>query len=170
LDRQGEPGTIYTIGSSTRPLLELLAVLRGYRISALVDVRAFPYSKRFPHFSKPLLEETLSAAGLRYVFLGEELGGYRRHGYEAYMNSPAFAKGVEALSRIGREERVAFMCAERFPWKCHRRFIAAELERRGWRVIHIIDEHRTWPPRSSSLFTVDSSQKQSPFGAVNRER
>lgn len=150
LDRQGESGTIYTIGSSTRPLPEFLAVLRGYQISALVDVRVFPYSKRFPHFSQQFLEETVPAAGLRYVFLGEELGGYRREGYEAYMSSPAFAKGVEVLSTIGREERVAFMCAERFPWKCHRRFIAAELERRGWRVIHIIDTDRTWPPGPST--------------------
>lgn len=150
LDRQGESGTIYTIGSSTRPLPEFLSVLRGYQISALVDVRVFPYSKRFPHFSQQFLEETVPAAGLRYVFLGEELGGYRRKGYEAYMSSPAFAKGVEVLSAIGREERVAFMCAERFPWKCHRRFIAAELERRGWRVIHIIDKDRTWPPGPST--------------------
>jgi len=148
LDRQGESGTIYTIGSSTRPLPEFLAVLRDYQIAALVDVRVFPYSKRFPHFSQQFLEETVPAAGLRYVFLGEELGGHRREGYEAYMSSPAFAKGVEVLSAIGREERVAFMCAERFPWKCHRRFIAAELERRGWRVIHIIDKDRTWPPQS----------------------
>ncbi|MGH7381708.1 MAG: DUF488 family protein [Candidatus Methylomirabilales bacterium] len=145
LDRQGESGTIYSIGSSTRSLPEFLAVLHGYQISTLVDVRVLPYSKRFPHFSKQWLEETVPAVGLRYVFLGEELGGYRREGYEAYMRSPAFANGVEALSAIGREERVAFMCAERFPWKCHRRFIAAELERRGWRVVHIIDKDRTWP-------------------------
>ena len=158
LDRQGESGTIYTIGSSTRPLPEFLAVLRGYQISALVDVRVFPYSKRFPHFSQQFLEETVPAAGLRYVFLGEELGGYRREGYEAYMSSPAFAKGVEVLSTIGCEERVAFMCAERFPWKCHRRFIAAELERRGWRVIHIIDKDRTWPSQRSSEFMVRSAE------------
>jgi uncharacterized protein (DUF488 family) len=140
LDRQGESGTIYAIGSSTRSLPEFLAVLQGYQILALVDVRVFPYSKRFPHFSKHLVEETVRAAGLRYVFLGEELGGYRCEGYEAHMSSPAFAKGVEALLAVDREERVAFMCAERLPWKCHRRFIAAELERRGWRVIHIIDK------------------------------
>lgn len=158
LDRQGESETIYTIGSSTRPLPEFLAVLHRYQISALVDVRVFPYSRRFPHFSKRILEETVPAAGLRYVFLGEELGGYRREGYEAYMSSPAFAKGVEVLSAIGREERVAFMCAERFPWKCHRRFIAAELERRRWRVIHIIDKDRTWPSQRSSEFMVRSAE------------
>jgi len=74
------------------------------------------------------------------------------------MSNPAFAKGVEVLSAIGREERVAFMCAERFPWKCHRRFIAAELERRRWRVIHIIDKDRTWPSQRSSEFMVRSAE------------
>jgi len=64
------------------------------------------------------------------------------------MGSPDFAKGVEALEAIGREERAAFMCSERLPWKCHRRFIALELLNRGWEVVHIIESNRTWQPQS----------------------
>jgi uncharacterized protein (DUF488 family) len=118
-----------------------------YEIATLVDVRISPYSKRFPHFSKQSLEELLPSQSVGYVYLGKELGGYRRGGYEAYMQSAEFSKGVEALEGIGGGDRAAFMCCERIPWKCHRRFIASELERRGWRVIHIIDKDRTWEPQ-----------------------
>lgn len=138
--------TIYTIGSSTRQFPEFLALLQRYQITALVDVRTFPYSGRFPHFSQKSLEEMIPSACLRYVYLGEELGGFRRGGYEAYTQTAVFAEGLDTLAAIGREGRAAFMCAERLPWKCHRRFIASELERRGWRVIHIIDNNRTWQP------------------------
>ncbi len=147
MKREEDSRTIYTIGSSTRPIQDFRALLQRYQIATLVDVRIFPYSKRFPHFSKELLEETISASGLRYAYLGKDLGGYRRGGYEAYTRTPEFAKGVDALEVIGRDARTAFMCCERLPWKCHRRFIASELERRGWQVIHIIEEDRTWQPQ-----------------------
>ena len=140
--------TIYTIGSSTRHLPEFLALLQDYHVATLVDVRSFPYSKRFPHFAKEVLEETISMADLHYVHLGNDLGGYRRGGYEAYTRTPHFARGVDALQAIGGHERAAFMCCERLPWRCHRRFIASELERRGWRVIHIIEKDRTWQPQT----------------------
>ncbi|MFQ5846642.1 MAG: DUF488 family protein [Candidatus Methylomirabilales bacterium] len=136
--------TIYTIGSSTRPLPEFLGLLQGYEIAVLVDVRMFPHSKRFPHFSKKVLEENIPSRGLRYVYLGKELGGYRRGGYAAYMQTPQFARGLDILESIGREARAAFMCCERLPWRCHRRFIAADLERRGWRTVHIIEKDRIW--------------------------
>lgn len=140
--------TIYTIGSSTRQAQEFRTLLHCYHIATLVDVRTFPYSKRFPNFSKASLEEMISASGLRYVHLGRDLGGYRRGGYEAYTRTPQFAKGVDALEAIGQDARTAFMCCERLPWKCHRRFIAFELERRGWSVVHILDQGRTWQPQS----------------------
>lgn len=136
--------TMYTIGSSTRQAQEFRTLLHWYHIETLVDVRIFPYSKRFPHFSKASLKEMISASGLSYVYLGKALGGYRRGGYEAYTRTPEFAKGVDALEAIGRNTRTAFMCCERLPWKCHRRFIASELERRGWSVVHILDQGRTW--------------------------
>ncbi len=117
-----------------------------YHIATLIDVRIHQYSKRFPHFSKQSLEELLPSQTVGYVYLGKELGGYRRGGYEAYMQSAEFSKGVEALEAIGGGDRAAFMCCERIPWKCHRRFIASELELRGWRVIHIIDKDHTWQP------------------------
>ncbi|MFQ5989679.1 MAG: DUF488 family protein [Candidatus Methylomirabilales bacterium] len=147
---RGKAGTIYTIGSSTRAFSEFLELLRMYEIATLVDVRISPYSKRFPHFSKQSLEELLPSQTVGYVYLGKELGGYRREGYEAYMQSAKFARGIEALEAVGQGAAAAFMCSERLPWKCHRRFIASALERRGWRVIHIIEKDRTWEPQSAS--------------------
>ncbi len=142
-------GTIYTIGSSTRQVTEFFTVLQGYQIATLVDVRMYPYSKGFPHFSKHVLEEMLAVRGVRYVYLGKELGGYRRQGYEAYMQSAEFTRGVEVLEAVSRGTRAALMCSERLPWKCHRRFIASALEGRRWRVIHIIEKDRTWEPQGS---------------------
>lgn len=146
---QGRAGRIFTIGSSNRGLQEFLDLLKTHEIAVIVDVRIFPYSKRFPHFIKESLEENLPASGLNYRYLGKELGGYRRGGYEAYMGSPDFARGIKALEAIGREARTAFMCSERLPWRCHRRFIALDLLRRGWEVVHIIEKDRTWGPETT---------------------
>ncbi|MFQ5801602.1 MAG: DUF488 family protein [Candidatus Methylomirabilales bacterium] len=155
---EGKARTIYTIGSSTRGFQEFLDLLLSYKIVTLVDVRIFPYSKRFQHFIRESLEENIPSAGLHYIYLGRELGGYRTGGYEVYMQTTDFTKGVEALEAIGREGRAAFMCCERLPWKCHRRFIGSELQRRGWQVIHIIDKDRIWQPQHSSRFTVHGSR------------
>lgn len=137
---------IYTIGSSNRGPKEFLALLRQHGVQTLVDVRRFPTS-RLAHFQKEPLAEWLQQAGLRYVYLGEELGGYRSGGYEAYLRTEEFARGLERLEALAAESTVAMMCAERFPWKCHRRFIGRVLQERGWKVIHIIDEQRVWIPR-----------------------
>ena len=142
--RQGESSTIYTVGSSTRQAPEFVVFLQCYQIATRVDVRTYHYSKRFSHFSKESLEGIIHSAGLRSVYLGKELGGFRSGGYGAYMQSAEFAQGLNALIAIAREGRAAFMCSERLPWRCHRRFIASELEARGWRVTHIIDKDRIW--------------------------
>ena len=110
--RQGESSTIYTVGSSTRQAPECVVLLQ---IATLVDVRTYHYSKRFPHFSKESLEGIIHSAGLRYVYLGKELGGFRSGGYEAYMQSAEFSRGLNALIAIAREGRAAFMCSERLP-------------------------------------------------------
>jgi uncharacterized protein (DUF488 family) len=140
---------VYSIGSSNRAFVEFLAILRAYEIQIVADVRRFPVSRRFEYFSKENLEKSLKEAGLRYRSLGEALGGYRKGGYEAYMTMGAFAEGVDELERIAEEGRTAFMCAERLPWRCHRRFIGLELTRRGWEVVHIIDANRAWTPKAA---------------------
>lgn len=140
---------VYSIGSSNRAFGEFLAILRAYEIQVVADVRRFPVSPRFEHFSRENLEKSLKEVGLRYCYLGEALGGYRKGGYEAYTTTGAFAEGIDELEKIAEEGRTAFMCAERLPWRCHRRFIGFELTRRGWEVVHIIDENRVWTPKAA---------------------
>ncbi len=134
---------IYSIGTSTRTLEEFLSIIKEYKIDVLVDIRSFPKS-RFPHFIKGNLEKSLNSIGIQYFYLGKELGGFRKGGYIAYMESENFGKGLELLEEIGREKRAAFFCSERFPWRCHRRWVAGRLMQKGWKVIHIIEKGRVW--------------------------
>ncbi len=136
---------IYTLGSSTRTKEEFLQLLQHFGIRKVVDVRRFPTS-RFQHFQQESLAKFLQEARIAYLHLGKELGGYRSGGYRSHLTSSSFREGLERLEREARAGPTAILCAERLPWKCHRRFIGAELAKRGWRVIHIIDENRTWEP------------------------
>ena len=126
--------------------MDFLGLLKHMGIEAVVDVRRFPTS-RFEYFRKDELARLLPGAGIDYSYLGSELGGYRRGGYQAFLSTEDFKRGVEKLEGVARERKTAILCAERFPWRCHRRFISIELEKRGWRVVHIIDEKRSWVSR-----------------------
>jgi uncharacterized protein (DUF488 family) len=141
-----EGWTIYTLGTSTRTSDEFIDLFREHEIEVGVDVRSFPTS-RFPHFIKESLRGILESEGIHYHYLGKELGGLRKGGYPAYMETDSFRKGLERLEEIGRERRSAFFCAEKFPWRCHRRWLARKFIERGWKVIHIIEKKRVWVPR-----------------------
>lgn len=150
---------LYTIGHSTRGFAEFLELLKSHRIEVLADVRAFP-SSRSPHFAREELEGLLWKEGIGYIWLGEELGGYRRKGlgahspnlgwesegfrnYADHMMTPQFERGIRRLLELAASKRLAYMCAERFWWRCHRRLISDYLVAKGHKVIHIIDEART---------------------------
>ena len=137
---------IYTLGTSDRSAEEFLGLLRGLGIQVVVDVRRFP-SSRYEHFRGEELERLVEGGGIGYVYLGRELGGYRKGGYESYVESDDFREGLGRLRRLARGRRVVILCAERLPWRCHRRFIARELEREGFTVVHVIDEKRIWAPK-----------------------
>jgi len=130
-------GRISTLGSSTRSAQEFLDLLAHYQIEAIVDVRRFPTS-RFEHFIKENLSLLLEENGIAYLYLGEELGGYRSGGYEAHMKSEEFEAGLARLQGVAEKKKVAIMCSERLPWRCHRRHIGRALRERGWEVQHII--------------------------------
>lgn len=106
--------TILTLGSSTRSTQEFLDLLAHYQIEAIADVRRFPTS-RFDHFIKESLAPLLQEKGIAYLYLGEELGGYRSGGYEAYRKSVEFEAGLARLQGAAQEKRVAIMCSERLP-------------------------------------------------------
>ena len=149
----------YTLGTSTRSPGEFLKLLKTHRVEVVVDVRRFPTS-RLEHFRQEKLVRLLGEADIDYIYLGEELGGYRRQGYTDFTITTQFQVGLKKLAEIARKKKTAFICAERFPWRCHRRFIARELEKRSWHVVHIIDPGRDWIPRTPARPEVISSSGQ----------
>jgi uncharacterized protein (DUF488 family) len=125
--------------------------LREHAIEALVDVRRYPSSRRFPHFNAGELERALAAAAVRYVHL-EELGGRRDpverspnggwkagqfQGYADHIESDEFRTALGTLEELGRRSRTAVMCAEAQWWRCHRRLLSDALLVNGWEVVHI---------------------------------
>lgn len=139
---------IYTLGTSTRSEEEFFDILILFGIKNIIDVRRYPRSKRFPYFEKETLSKSAKNRGFEYYWLGDKLGGFRKGGYKSYINSDGFNRGINELEQIGTLLPSVIICAERFPWKCHRRYISDSLTQRGWDVIHIIDEKRTWKPSS----------------------
>ncbi len=139
---------VYTLGTSTRSAREFLELLSGRGVETVADVRRFP-SSRFEHFCRENLSPLLEENGIGYVYMGDELGGYRKGGYRRFTGTPEFRSGLEGLEWVAADKRTAIVCAERLPWRCHRRFIALELEKRGWEVVHVIDENRDWKQRES---------------------
>jgi uncharacterized protein (DUF488 family) len=134
---------LWTIGHSNRSLEEFLELLKEHRIKILVDIRRFPTSK-IEHFKKEKMEEWLQKNDIEYIWLGEELGGYRYGGYKKYMKTKSFKNGIEKLLEIAKMKRTCIMCMEINPKYCHRRFISNYLERKmDIKVIHIIKKGQT---------------------------
>jgi len=162
----------FSVGHSTRSLEELTALLHEHEVTLLADVRTIPGSRRMPHFSRAALASALPERGVDYVHL-PELGGLRRprpdspntawrnpgfRGYADYMMEPGFRDALERLVEVGRDRRVAIMCAEAVPWRCHRSLIADALLVRGLEVCHILG------PGSARLHVL------TPFARVERGR
>jgi len=133
--------TVWTIGHSSRSAEYFVGLLKEHNIEVLVDVRSFPTSK-VVHFKKGQMEKWLPNHGFEYIWLGKELGGYRRGGYEAHMKTELFGEGVRRLLGIARKKRLCMMCLEPNPKYCHRRYISAQLERRGVEVVHILKKEQ----------------------------
>jgi uncharacterized protein (DUF488 family) len=148
---------VLTIGHSTRTLEAFIEMLQGHTVKRLVDVRTVPRSRHNPQFNRDTLPEALGAAGIRYTHM-PGLGGLRHpradsvnaawrsdsfRGYADYMQTPEFETNLTALIEQARKERVAIMCAEAVPWRCHRSLIADALVARGVSVEHILSATRT---------------------------
>jgi len=129
---------LYDVGyGSFRHLKELLRMLRAKGIEILIDVRAFPRS-RIKGFNHEELEEELKKNGIEYMWLGDKLGGFKRGGYENYMQSNSFREGVETLLSVARNKRVCLMCLERDRRFCHRKFIVKALRELGVEVRDLV--------------------------------
>jgi len=139
---------IYTIGHSTR----LLDELKAHEIETLIDIRAFPASRRLPQFNREWLEKSLPAVGIEYAWM-KALGGYRKkifdesanialrndsfRNYADYMLTPEFANAAEELVARAQKSRTAYMCAERVYFHCHRMLVSDWMVAHGHEVLHI---------------------------------
>jgi uncharacterized protein DUF488 len=159
---------VFTIGHSTRTLDELVAMLRAFDISVLADIRTIPRSRHNPQFNGDALRSTLRSRRLRYVHISE-LGGLRRtrkdspnsawrnasfRGFADYMLTEDFEAGLAKLRALASERRVALMCAEAVPWRCHRSLVADALTARGAHVEHITSAKHSAPHRMTAFAVV----------------
>jgi uncharacterized protein (DUF488 family) len=144
---------LYTIGHSTRGAEEFLDLLRRHAIGRVVDVRAFPGSRRHPHFGREPLRRLLADAGIEYIH-APDLGGRRKPrpgaaptawrnagfaGFADYMTTPEFRRAIDSLLESAAERRTTIMCSEAVPWRCHRSMISDAVLARGWEVVHILE-------------------------------
>ena len=132
--------TVYTIGHGARGVGELISILQESGVAILVDVRAFPSSRRHPQFARDSLEASLARAGIGYDWQGRPLGGHRKVPYPEHMKTAPFR---EAAERLAARPRVCIMCAESNPDDCHRLHIADWLAGHGHRVVHLLARGRS---------------------------
>lgn len=170
VELEKQASRVWTIGHSTRPADEFNEILLAHRITALVDVRSFPGSRRYPHFNKPELSRNLEARGIFYAH-NPKLGGRRRptsnsknmawknasfRAYADHLESEEFKEGIEGLLEDATTKRTAVMCAEALWWRCHRSLIADFLKANGVDVVHILDARKTEAhPYTSAARIVD---------------
>lgn len=151
---------VCTVGHSTREFDELLELLRNNEVTALVDVRSFPSSRKFPQWNQRAIVDALPP-DIDYRWISR-LGG-RRHtpkdvpsvngawrvkafrDYADYMAGEEFREGLEELLELAEHERPAIMCGEAVPWRCHRRLITDALIVEGVRVVDILSSTTTRP-------------------------
>jgi uncharacterized protein (DUF488 family) len=143
---------VLTIGHSTRAIEEFIRLLQTHGATCVVDVRTVPRSRHNPQFNKASLPRSLKKAGLGYIHM-PGLGGLRHakrdsinmgwrntsfRGYADYMQTPEFEQSLEELIQLANKERIAIMCAEAVPWRCHRSLIADALLVHGVRAEDIM--------------------------------
>lgn len=169
---------IHTIGHSTRRVDDFLGLLEEHAVGMVADVRTMPRSRFNPQFNGDVLAASLAFAGIEYLHLSE-LGGFRKakidsenigwrnasfRGYADYMLTDEFQSVLNHLIELATERRVAIMCAEAVPWRCHRLLIADALTVRGHHVEHIIGVSGSRPHVLTSFARVKYDRLTYPSG------
>jgi uncharacterized protein (DUF488 family) len=164
--------SVLTIGHSTRTLEAFTDLLRAHDATALADVRTIPRSRHNPQFNRETLPGALDALDIEYAHIAG-LGGLRRpqrdsanagwrmpgfRGYADYMLTAEFGTNLEDLMELAKRQRVALMCAEAVPWRCHRSLIADALVVRGFPVEHILSNTRSQPHKLTPWAQIDGSR------------
>jgi uncharacterized protein (DUF488 family) len=175
-----EPPIVQTIGHSTRTIEEFIALLQAHAVTRVVDVRTVPRSRHNPQFNRETLPVSLQPAGIGYVHVAE-LGGLRHttrdsinigwrnasfRGYADYMQTPEFQQAIDQLIQLANQDRIAVMCAEAVPWRCHRSLIADALLVRGIRSEDIMSATRRQVHVLTSFAKVEGTQITYPADAL----
>ena len=151
-------------------------MLAGHGVELLADIRTVPRSRHNPQFAQENLPQSLAAAGIGYRHM-PGLGGLRHprkdslntgwrnlsfRGYADYMQTAEFQRHLEELIRLEGERRVAIMCAEAVPWRCHRSLVADALTARGIAVSHIMSATQANPHRMTAFARISGATVQYP--------
>jgi uncharacterized protein (DUF488 family) len=170
LDMNRSP--VFTIGHSTRPIEEFTHLLQSHGVQRLIDIRTIPRSRFNPQFDSARLPGLLEAAGIDYTHL-PGLGGLRRprpdspndgwrnksfRGYADYMQTADFKQSLEQCLSLAASERVALMCAEAVPWRCHRSLVADALIARGIEALEISSDTAARPHRLTPFARIDGTE------------
>lgn len=141
---------VFTIGHSTHSIEKFIDLLSTHGIQVVADIRSSPFSKFNPQFNRENLQNSLKASGIRYVFLGKELGARSddqacyvadKVQYDRLAKTPLFQSGLGRVIEGANNYRIALMCAEKDPLDCHRTILVArELLKRGMTITHILED------------------------------
>ena len=168
---------VLTVGHSTRQIKVFLELLAGHGVTQLVDVRTVPRSRHNPQFNQATLPISLAAVNIGYVH-ASGLGGFRPtaadssntgwrnlsfRGYADYMQTMDFAVNLASVIELARTDRVALMCAEAVPWRCHRSLIADALLVHGVAACEIVSPKRLQPHKLTPFACVQGEQITYPF-------
>jgi uncharacterized protein (DUF488 family) len=170
--RKNAQPTIFTIGHSTRPLEEFIALLKAHGVQRVIDIRSIPRSRHNPQFNRETLGPSLRKARIAYVYL-KKLGGLRHakpdsmnfgwhnasfRGFADYMQTLEFEEGLERAMKLAATKPSALMCAEAVPWRCHRSLVADALLVRGVPVEDIMTASRAQPHKLTPFARVRGKQ------------
>jgi uncharacterized protein (DUF488 family) len=168
---------VFTIGHSTHPIEEFIAILKAHEVEKLADIRTVPRSRYNPQFNADALAKSLSGENIEYrPFKG--LGGLRHarkdspnqgwknasfRGYADYMQTPEFEMALDELLAWAGESKTVLMCAESVPWRCHRSLVADALLARGITATHIMSATNAKPHEMTSFAEVKEQKVLYPF-------
>lgn len=144
---------IYTVGHSTQPVEKFICLLQMTKVTAIADVRSSPYSRFNPQFNREELRSVLKIHGIRYVFLGRELGARSddescyvegKVQYNLLAKTPLFQSGIKRVIEGAETHKIALMCAEKDPLDCHRTILVSrELVNHSVNITHILQDGST---------------------------
>lgn len=144
---------VYTVGYAGRSVHGLCELLKSFGITHVADCRHVPYSRAFPEYVREELERSIPAEGLKYVYLGTELGGMSEHHDPA-----AFARGIQSVVKASERHSICLMCPENRPQDGHAvRLLGPALRTEGVEVLHI-DEHGALISQEEALARRDPEQ------------